>query len=276
MLPTKRTGWVGGRVALVLLIATPLLASDVPLFPVPLHFVRRLEDPISGVTTDVDEYCTGNKIITVRGERTAIADYEGQQLIEIDRAASTYSVATFEDISRARSLAARPAPAKQNPIASDALRPTWKTSAHGVRSSQSGRSADSFEISSDNVKVDLAVDRQITLSRAALDALSGASYPNKPDAQQDAIARACARTSDAQTQIAGDGSYGLPLEQSITVDADAKTHLTVRNSIVKITSELPPPELIAIPAGAALVESRAARMVKTLSETEHAPPPIKH
>ena len=68
-------GWAGGRVAVALLVAIPLLANDIPLFPTPLHFVRRVEDPIANSTTEVDEYCTGNKIITIRGAKTAIVDY---------------------------------------------------------------------------------------------------------------------------------------------------------------------------------------------------------
>jgi hypothetical protein len=75
VLPKISNGWAGGRVAIALLIAIPLLASDIPLFPTPLHLVRRVEDPIANSSTEVDEYCTGNKIITVRGAKTAIVDY---------------------------------------------------------------------------------------------------------------------------------------------------------------------------------------------------------
>ena len=273
MLPTNYfNGLVGGRVALALLVAVPLLAGDAPLFPVPLHLVRRVEDPIANSTTDVDEYCIGNKIITIRGAKTAIADYERQELLEIDRATSTYSVASFDEIAAARAVAEPSAP-RRNKIESTAVHESWKTTPLGAKLTTAGRSADSFEITASGVKVEVAVDRQVTLSRAALDALSGASYPNKTTDQQEAIARACARGSEAHVETAGGGSYGLPLDQSITVDADPKTHLTLRNTIVRVTNELPPPELLAIPAGAALVESHAARMVKTLIEIEHAPPP---
>ena len=72
MLPTRSSGWVGGRIAFVLLIAAPVLASDIPLFPIPLHIVRRVEDPIANTATELDEYCTGNRIITIRGAKTAI------------------------------------------------------------------------------------------------------------------------------------------------------------------------------------------------------------
>jgi hypothetical protein len=260
-------GWVGGRVAFALLSAVPVLAGDVPLFPVSLHLVRRVEDPIANTATEVDEYCTGNKIITIRGAKTAIVDYDRQELIEIDRAASTYSVASFEDIAKAKSLG-DPAAPKRKAIASTAARPVWTTTPLGVKSSSAGRSADSFELKTDHMTVDVAVDREITLSRAALDALSGGGYPNRASEQQDAVARACVRTTDTQAQMAGGGTYGLPLDQSITIDADANTKLTIRNTVIKVTNELPRPELLAIPAGAALVESRAARMVRTLKEAE--------
>ena len=270
MLPTKSTGWVGGRVAFALLIAVPLLATDAPLFPVPLHLVRRVEDPISNVTTEFDEYCTGNKIITIRGAKTAVVDYERQELLEIDRAASAYSVASFEEIAAARSIADSSGP-RSSRIATTAAHESWKTTPLGAKPTTAGRSADSFEIATSGLKVEVAVDRTVTLSRAALDALSGASYPNKATDQQEAIARACARSGEVHAETAGGGSYGLPLDQTTTVDADPKTHLTVRNTIVRVTNELPPPDLLAIPAGAALVESRAARMMKQLQELEKAP-----
>ena len=270
MLPKISNGWAGGRVAIALLIAIPLLASDIPLFPTPLHLVRRVEDPIANSSTEVDEYCTGNKIITVHGAKTAIVDYERQELLEIDRAASTYSVASFDEIAAARSIADRSTP-RRSKIGSAAAGESWKTTPLGAKLTASGRSADSFEIATSSVKVEVAVDRQVSLSRAALDAISGASYPNKHTDQQEAVARACARTDDVHAQVAGGGSYGLPLDQSITVDADPKTHLTIRNVIVRVSNDLPPPEMLAIPAGAALVESRPARMVKQLKELEQAP-----
>jgi hypothetical protein len=114
----------------------------------------------------------------------------------------------------------------------------------------------------------------VTLSRRALDAITGSGYPNRTSNQQEAVARACARTTAnariETTSVAE--SYGLPLEQSITIEADGNTRLTVRNSIVRVTNDLPPPEVLAIPAGAKLVESRAAQLQKTLKELEETTP----
>ena len=266
MLPTNAIGWVG-RVAIAIFLAAPLVAADAPLFPVPLHFVRRYEDPIANSTTEVDEYLTGNKIITIRGAKTAIADYERHELIEIDRAASTYSVASFDDIAKAHALADRPSTTPTRGVQSNASRETWTITPLGMRATKTGRNADSFEVATSSVKLEVSVDREITLTRSALDAVTGSGYPNNPNDQEDALARACAR-SDVRAEGATAGTYGLPLDQSITIDTGSKSSLVIRNSIVKITNELPSPELLAIPAGAALVESRAVRMVKTLREAE--------
>jgi hypothetical protein len=264
-------------VVFLFLAAAPLAAaSDTPLFPTPLHLVRRVEDPIASATVEVDEYCTGNKIITVNGSRTAIVDYDRQELLEIDRAAATYSVARFDEIAKSRAGVAPAIP----PVSAAAIggaTQAWKTTPLGVRESRAGRSADAFEIvgsAPENVKVEVAVDRQVTLSRRALDAITGSGYPNRTSDQQEAAARACARTTAnariETTSVAE--SYGLPLEQSITIEADGNTRLTVRNSIVRVTNDLPPPEVLAIPAGAKLVESRAAQLQKTLKELEETTP----
>lgn len=77
------------------------------LFPTPLHITRQVHDPISGQTTLLNEYGYGNRLITVRGSVTAIADYEKGELIEIDRDGGTYSVTRFDALAR---LAGRAAP----------------------------------------------------------------------------------------------------------------------------------------------------------------------
>ena len=72
--------WVGrGFVATFgALAAISMFAA--PLFPRPLHFVRRVEDPISHQTSAVDQYCAGNRIVDVllvrllyRGRRVSTA-----------------------------------------------------------------------------------------------------------------------------------------------------------------------------------------------------------
>jgi len=62
------------------------------LFPAPLHIVRRIDDPVSRRAITIHEYCAGNRIVTIDGERAVIVDYDAQQFVEIDRRAGTYSV----------------------------------------------------------------------------------------------------------------------------------------------------------------------------------------
>src|SRR5436305_2028175 len=87
--------------ALSILVA-PLAFGATLLFPKPLHLVRRIDDPISKTTATIDEYCVGNRVITVRGSKVGIADYDAQQLTEIDHAAQTWSVTPFADIAKSR------------------------------------------------------------------------------------------------------------------------------------------------------------------------------
>jgi hypothetical protein len=42
--------------------------------------------------------------------------------------------------------------------------------------------------------------------------------------------------------------------------------MTLRNTVLAVTNEVPPADLIAIPAGAKLIESRAAKMLRMMRE----------
>src|SRR5260370_2822541 len=64
-----------------------------PLFPKPIHLVREIDDSLSARPQRVDEYYFGDRVVTVRGARTAIADYGKQERTEIGRASATYSIA---------------------------------------------------------------------------------------------------------------------------------------------------------------------------------------
>ncbi len=252
---------VGGRVLLSLAIASPLAAADAPLFPQPLHLVRRVEDPIANRTSEVDEFCVANEIITIDGFKTVVVSYDREEVLEIDRAASTYSVARFEEIAAVNALTRPPAQKSTTRATTTAL---------GVSTSLAGRSADAFSIVADEVTIDLRVDRVISVSRKAFDALTGANDPNENDARHDAIARAAMRPSISSA--VAEASYGLPLELSITFDAGRGTHLTIRNAIVRMDSESPPAELLSIPAGSKLVPSRAAKLRKSLEDLKDPPP----
>jgi len=71
------------------------------LFPAPMHLTRVVSDPISGSETVIEEYCHGNRMVSVAGRRTAIAEYDKQTVTTIDFEAGTYSVATFDELAKA-------------------------------------------------------------------------------------------------------------------------------------------------------------------------------
>ena len=52
-------------------------AGQTPIFSAPLHLTREVTDPISGRIDVIDEYCVGNRMVSVarKGERVSIADY---------------------------------------------------------------------------------------------------------------------------------------------------------------------------------------------------------
>lgn len=267
-------------VAIVVLVSFSATAANV-LFPQPLHLTRTIEDPISQKTSVVHEYCAGNRVVTLSGDRVAIADYARQELTEIDRAAGTYSVTSFADLAAAapaaprRTLAANAQSAPQSP--------RWKSAALGARSSSRGRTMDAYELTietpEESVRLEIGVDRGVRLSREAVEVLIGASFPNPRNDAHDAIldtARAADTTpratvttqTSAQTPAGGD--YGLPVEQITTWELGHE-RLTVRNAIVDVRHDLPPAELLAIPPGATRVESRAIRLARELRELDRLP-----
>lgn len=235
----------GGRVFLFFSVLVPLAlsasAADV-LFPKPLHLTRRIEDPFSTAPIVVDEYCAGNRVVTVRGDRVVIADYERQEITEIDRAAGTYSITRFDQIA-----GAAPAAAKLQRLNAPAARPIGTTRA------ESGRAVERFEAIADDLKLEFGVDRAIELNRPAIEVLLGASYPHQPAPQHDVI-------------LAAAGS-GLPLEQTITHTFEGR-EIIVRNVITRVAEEVVPAELATIPPGARRVESRFTATTRTAGELD--------
>jgi hypothetical protein len=78
-----------------------VLALFAVLFPAPLHLTREVTDPITGSKTVIEEYCHGNRVVSVVGRRTAIAEYDKGTVTTIDFDAGTYSVATFDELAKA-------------------------------------------------------------------------------------------------------------------------------------------------------------------------------
>lgn len=245
-------------------------ASSAVLFPKPLHLVRTIEDPLARASSTVHEYCAGNQVITVDGSRVAVADYDKQQLTEIDREAGTYSVTSFAEIAKAHAKAPR---AATKPTAK-----AWNANQVGVRAAAAGgRSLESWRLVRDDAdekaSIDVGIDRRVTLSRDAVEVLVGASYPHNRREEHDALLRASAGPAEARRQpmansvAAAEPQYGLPMEQVFTFEHKGES-LAIRNTVREVNDDLPPPELLIIPPGSKLVESRTARMERELREAD--------
>jgi len=233
------------------------------LFPKPLHIVRRLEDPIAHRTSTVDEYCSGNRVVSINGRKVVITDYDLQQITEIDHDRGTYSITRFEDVAKVQPKSA-------------AKRSEWKTTPLGMKSSAAGRSIDAFTFETnaegathERRRVEVGVDRQVSLSREAVEVLVGAAYPSQPSEEHEQLLQAAkARAGRMTTNGAqSPAEYGLPSETTLTYDSD-RTHLTYRNSIVRIGDEAPPAELLVIAPGAERIESRLTRAAREMRELD--------
>lgn len=238
---------------------TSALSAAEVLFPQPLHLVRRIDDPVSQSTITLHEYAAGNQLITVHGSRVAIADYDKQQITEIDRVAGTYSITRFDEI------ATKPV----RGIATEAARAPKKK---WTVTALSGRSRETFEVKADDTKkIEVGVDRRVALSRAAVEVLIGAAFPNQRNEAHDAILEAA--SSRGTRSIQGESAaeqYALPAEQSVTWDV-AGDRVTMRSSVVDLTNDLPPADLLTIPPGAQRVESRTTRLLRELDNLDRIP-----
>jgi hypothetical protein len=251
---------------LTLSSALPLLGAAEPaLFPTPLHITRELSDPVSQKTSVIDEYCHGNRIVSVSGTRTAIADYVKGEMTEIDFAAGTYSVTKFEQVA---GLNAKAAPV----MAAAASRKEWRVAPRG-ESVIASRPAETTEAEwkDENTRhvIRVSADRQLTLSRGAIEAIMGTGYPQHVDTAGDMMLDAL-RAHDrkvASNGVASAEEYHLPLEQVVRFEAGGET-LETRNVVVRIGSELPPADALTIPPGAKLVKSKAVALQRMLEELD--------
>ena len=226
------------RAALVALSLCAFTITAAParvLFPSNLHLTREVSDPLSGAVTTVDEYCSGNRMVSVSGERTVIADYEKQEITEIDRRAGTYSVTRFADVAGTNTPNAASDRGETGP----------------------------------RVKVGVEIDRSRSLTREALEVLIGAAYPNTVRAEHAAVLEAAA-AQPKQRGIAAndaDAAYGLPVVQSYT-HGEPGSELTFRSTITRVGDEAVPAEALIIPSSARRVESPAASLRRQLRELD--------
>lgn len=244
--------------AVAALWASASFAAEI--FPRPLHITRVIEDPIAQSKTTVDEYLVGNVMISIAGGKTAILDYGKNQLTLIDRDASTYSISTFEEIAqslppvvqrlRSEKLSVRELPGRR----------------------KAGRDADVYEVvpsdtAASFARIEVALARDIELTREALEVVIGSRYPNARGSEHEAVMRAAGAASAAR---GSSETFRLPLEQVTDYAIDGET-LRQRNSVVAIREELPPSELIAVPPGATRVESKFVTMRRLLEEVDRLP-----
>jgi hypothetical protein len=248
-------------------------APAVSLFPKPLHLIKRIDDPLAKSSRVVDEYCYGDRIVAVSGARVSIIDYAAQTVTEIDHGHGTYSITRFDEIANARPKAAAVTAKSGNALGAPAVTATVKPA--GVKSSAGGRSVDSFEIEAPHTKVVVGLDRSVTLSRAAVEALIGASYPNVRRPEHDAILGVAspARTgriaaNSSSTDDAAD--YALPSEQAITITSDGGS-VTLKTSVLRFDSEQAPQSATLLDPGATRVESPIARFAREMREADTIP-----
>lgn len=239
----RRAARGGGRVVFFFLCAgiASLLGAADALFPAPLHLTRRIDDPFSKAPVVVEEYCAGNRVVTVRGDRVVIADYERQELTEIDRAAATYSITRFDEI--ARTL----------PAAEPAEVTTRSRKLPGERFELLVERRAEAAAAITRTKIEITVDRGVQLRKPALDVLLGAAYPYRPGAHH--------------RQLLEAAGTGLPSEQITTHEFDGR-EVVLRNVITRVAAESAPPELTAIPPGAKRVESRFNLTRRTAEELD--------
>ncbi len=250
---------------LLMVSAVPAMAAPA-LFPKPLHLVERIDDPFAKRTKTVDEYCYGNRIVTVAEQRVTIVDYDAQTITLIDHGQGTYSVTRFDEVANAR-----PKAAAENAAVAPKVTP------NGIKSSRGGRSVDTFSIEVQHTKVVIGVDRAVTLSRAAVEALIGSSYPNVHRPEHDAmlgVAAPAARGGRITATSAGnDGEaadYALPAERAITIDSEGGP-VTLRTSVLRSDDALPPQSAVLIDPGAKRVESPTVRFAREMKEADTIP-----
>ena len=259
------------RLAHLALSLSVLSAGAAParlLFPKSLHLTRQIQDPLSAKTITMEEYCFGNRMVTITEDRTVVVDYEKQEVTEIDRHAGTYSLTRFDEIASViaeTSKTALMAKPQRN----------WKATPLGVRGA-AGRSVEQFEFVDSEAtgrKVEVGVDRSITLSRDAVEVLIGAAYPNPVRDEHDAVLRAANARGIANREVKtnsadeGDASYSLPLTQAFTY-ADSGTEITFRTNITRVGAETVPAEALIIPPASKRVESRSTTIQRQLRELD--------
>lgn len=260
--------------AIALIVSAVTAADHQPLFPQPLHFTRSIEDGVGGHHVVVEEYCYGDRIVSVNGSRTIITDYVKQEMTEIDHTGGTWSVARFDELAKLQAPAT-PAARVAGDSASGPVE-QWRSVApqslpRGARSSESF--AYEKTMNDGTLRMEVSVDRSVPLSQAATEAVIGSSYPNTPRDEHEPLLRAASgvHSAIASNSTSADASYALPTDQILSYDMNG-TKVTFRSTITRVGSEMPPADAMLIPPGARRVESRAAETARQLRELDQINP----
>jgi hypothetical protein len=269
-------------------MASPaMLFGAAPMFPAPLHVVRRVEDPLSRTDVTLDEYYAGNRIVSARGAHVSVMDYDKQEMTEIDHAAHSYSVTRFDEMAAVIELQ----PRLKGPVANPAstlqsagkASSAWTRHALGRGRTPAGIAVERFDAADGNgeqsCKVEISIDRKVLLSREAVEALIGAAYPRKRKPLQDEILRAAGGGGDPRlaTQSTDETAtaYGLPAELKTTYGTGTAA-VTVTISILSVERRAPPPALLLIDPGATQVESRTTKLKRGLETIDRLPGESEH
>lgn len=253
--------------------AVVVLAAQAVLFPQPVHLTRQITDPFAAAPIVVEQYCYGNRVVTVRGARTTIADYERNELTEIDRDAATYSITAFEDVAKA-TAGAHSAAAKATPKKKE-----WAVRPKAARASKLGRNAEVYELALEapmqSETIEVSIDRSVQFSPAAAEVVLGMAYPANKHADAEAVMKVARTRQGVRSEAAGseNDSVGLPVEQITRIDVEGE-RLEHRDVVVHVGKELPEPALLALPPNATRVESRLTMRTRVLEELDRviAPP----
>lgn len=259
------------RVGFTIVFAGLATAAPRTLFPEPLHITREVSLSSSAPKAIVDEYCYGNRVVSVSGKRTAIVDHEKGEMTVIDFGAATYSIAKFEELAAANG---RIVSAKATTPSND-----WHVEARGsnVVASRAGETIEAERKSDrESHHIRVTVDRQLMLTRGAVEALMGLSYPNARDATADVILGAMraerSRIVTSSAASSDSAEYRLPLEYAVRSEVGGES-IEARYVVIRVGTELPPPDKITIPAGAKRVDSDAVAARRSLEELDRLPLP---
>ena len=113
----------------------------------------------------------------------------------------------------------------------------------------------------------------MTLSRDAVEVLIGAAWPNARGVEHDVILETSNRGGRLQASspdVRGRATHRLPLEQILTWDVGGES-ITMKNRVIRIGTETAPPDFVAIPPGATLVEADFIHANRLLDEWDRLP-----